>query len=176
MPGRNILIRQLCETYDRGERPSLTRGDNDVHSVASLLKCYLRELPEPLIPFAAYESVMRIITREKEVIGEENTVVKLNQILISGLLSPSSYNTLHYVCRFLAQVASHAEINKMTAVNLATVFVQSFIRPELDDPNLMLATSMQRTVAAQVSMYVYPALYKGKYLYVKIPITKCCLF
>jgi hypothetical protein len=137
--------------YDRGERPSLAGLDPDVHSVASLLKLYLRDLPEPLIPCSAYEKVMHLISREREEIGEEQAVVKLSEMLTYEILSPSIYNTMKYLCRFLADVASHSAVNKMNALNLATVFVQSFIRPELDDPSLMLATSTQRTVATQVS-------------------------
>lgn len=33
----------------------------DLHTVASLLKLYLRELPEPLVPFVYYDSFRRAI-------------------------------------------------------------------------------------------------------------------
>jgi Rho GTPase-activating protein 22/24/25 len=145
--------------YDRGERPSLTYDPigpdgviPDIHSVASLLKSYLRDLPQPLIPFAGYEKVMHLVSREREEIGEEQAVLKLSQMMTYEMLSPSTYNTMQYLCRFLADVASNSDANKMNALNLATVFVQSFIRPEVDDPNLMLATSAPRTVATQVSI------------------------
>ena len=36
------------------------KGVEDVHSVGSLLKLYLRELPEPLIPFTFYERYLAI--------------------------------------------------------------------------------------------------------------------
>lgn len=40
----------------------------DVHTVASLLKLYLRELPEPVIPFARYEdflSCAQLLTKDE---------------------------------------------------------------------------------------------------------------
>lgn len=40
----------------------------DVHTVASLLKLYLRELPEPVVPFARYEdflSCAQLLTKDE---------------------------------------------------------------------------------------------------------------
>lgn len=151
--------------YDRGIRPSfesglcvipgLDQGNNgialDVHSVASLLKSYLRELPEPLIPYSVYEDVMRVVTREREEEGEEVAVGHLCDIMTQTQSVPiHSYNTMQYVSRFLAVVAQHSDINKMTSANLATVFVQGFLQPEFVDADLMLATAMPRTIAMQV--------------------------
>lgn len=33
-------------------------SSTDVHTVASLLKLYLRELPEPLVPFSRYQEYL----------------------------------------------------------------------------------------------------------------------
>ena len=43
---------------------NLCLPDIDVHSVASLLKLYLRELPEPIVPRQFYEPVMKIVQRD----------------------------------------------------------------------------------------------------------------
>jgi len=141
--------------FDCGERPSLTANDPpdvvlDVHTVASLLKSYLRELPEPLVPYDIYEQVMKIVTREVPVIGEHSAAVKLGDLLACRL-TQANYNTMQYVCQFLADVALCADDNKMNVTNLATVFAQCFLCPDVDgDPGLMLATSANRTQAVQV--------------------------
>jgi len=87
---------------------------------------------------------------EVPVVGERRAAAKLGDLLASHL-SPANYNTLHYVCQFLADVADCSDDNKMNATNLATVFAQCFVRPDAgDDPGLMLATQANRTKAAEV--------------------------
>ena len=46
----------------------LAGSTTDVHTVASLLKLYLRELPEPVVPFARYEdflSCAQLLTKDE---------------------------------------------------------------------------------------------------------------
>uniref|UniRef100_A0A8D0HHG4 Rho GTPase activating protein 22 n=1 Tax=Sphenodon punctatus TaxID=8508 RepID=A0A8D0HHG4_SPHPU len=57
MPGQANLVKELQDSFDCGEKP-LFDSNTDVHTVASLLKLYLRELPEPVIPFAKYEDFL----------------------------------------------------------------------------------------------------------------------
>ncbi|XP_062518959.1 rho GTPase-activating protein 24-like [Corticium candelabrum] len=54
LPGNQVKVQGLKELFDKGEHPDLQSCD-EVHSVASLLKLYLRELPEPLIPFEYFD-------------------------------------------------------------------------------------------------------------------------
>lgn len=47
----------------------LTCSNTDVHTVASLLKLYLRELPEPVIPFSKYEDFLtcaQLLAKDEE--------------------------------------------------------------------------------------------------------------
>lgn len=46
-----------------------TCSNTDVHTVASLLKLYLRELPEPVIPFCKYEDFLtcaQLLAKDEE--------------------------------------------------------------------------------------------------------------
>lgn len=46
-------------------------SNTDVHTVASLLKLYLRELPEPVVPYAKYEdflSCAKLLSKEEEAV------------------------------------------------------------------------------------------------------------
>lgn len=47
----------------------LCYSNTDVHTVASLLKLYLRELPEPVIPFSKYEDFLncaQLLSKDEE--------------------------------------------------------------------------------------------------------------
>ncbi|KAJ7996445.1 hypothetical protein DPEC_G00237150 [Dallia pectoralis] len=54
--GQATLVKELQNAFDAGEKPSF--DSTDVHTVASLLKLYLRELPEPLVPFSRYQDLL----------------------------------------------------------------------------------------------------------------------
>ncbi|ESO85804.1 hypothetical protein LOTGIDRAFT_130385, partial [Lottia gigantea] len=60
LPGRTVLIRELKEKFDSADRVSLESLEVDVHTVASLLKHYLRELPESIVPCEFYQKFMNI--------------------------------------------------------------------------------------------------------------------
>jgi len=145
LPGRVSVVRKLCEAFDMGgSRPSL--DDVDVHSVASLLKSYLCDLPQPVIPVAHYDSVMHIVTRERP-LDPEAAISAMSDAIQQ--LPHANYNLLHYLCDFLHNVARCSEINQMTASNLATVFSPCFIKPEIDDPALLAGTAVNRATAVQ---------------------------
>jgi len=150
------VVRQLREAFDIGSRPLL--DDVDVHSVASLLKSYLCDLPQPVIPIAHYDRVMHIVTRERP-LDVEAAVVALADAIQQ--LPHANYNLLCYLCKFLHSVSQCREVNRMTAANLATVFSPCFIKPEIDDPALLAGTAVNRTTAVQDLIehfsFIFPA-------------------
>ncbi|XP_051530159.1 rho GTPase-activating protein 22 [Myxocyprinus asiaticus] len=138
MPGQANLVKDLQEAFDCGEKPQFD-SNTDVHTVASLLKLYLRELPEPVIPFCKYEDFLtcaQLLARdEEEGIQEIGKLVKT--------LPAANYNLLKYICKFLDEVQSHSNENKMGVQNLATVFGPNILRPKMEDPvAIMEGTSL----------------------------------
>ncbi|XP_029312088.1 rho GTPase-activating protein 22 isoform X2 [Cottoperca gobio] len=138
MPGQANLVKELQEAFDCGDKP-LFDSNTDVHTVASLLKLYLRELPEPVIPFSKYEDFLtcaQLLAKD-----EEEGVQELGRQV--NTLPLPNYNLLTYICKFLDEVQSHCGENKMGVQNLATVFGPNILRPKMEDPvTIMEGTSL----------------------------------
>ncbi|XP_044160078.1 rho GTPase-activating protein 24 isoform X1 [Bufo gargarizans] len=145
LPGQANLVKELQDSFDCGEKPSFD-SNTDVHTVASLLKLYLRELPEPVIPYSKYEDFLSCAKQlSKE---EESGVAELVKQVKS--IPTVNYNLLKYICRFLDEVQSYSGVNKMSVQNLATVFGPNILRPKVEDP----MTIMEGTVVVQQLMAV----------------------
>ncbi|NWU87102.1 RHG25 protein, partial [Onychorhynchus coronatus] len=145
LPGQDNLVKQLRDAFDAGERPSFDR-DTDVHTVASLFKLYLRELPEPVVPWTQYEDFLLCgqALDADETKGHQELLKQLS------LLPRDNYNLLSYICRFLHEIQLNSNVNKMSVENLATVIGVNLIRPKVEDP----ATIMRGTPRVQKVMTV----------------------
>ncbi|KTG31113.1 hypothetical protein cypCar_00040810 [Cyprinus carpio] len=152
MPGQANLVKELQEAFDCGDKPQFD-SNTDVHTVASLLKLYLRELPEPVVPFCKYEDFLtcaQLLAKDEE---EHETFGGCNDFMFpQGIqeleklvttLPAANYNLLKYICKFLDEVQSHSSENKMGVQNLATVFGPNILRPNMEDPvAIMEGTSL----------------------------------
>ncbi|KTF78425.1 hypothetical protein cypCar_00034597 [Cyprinus carpio] len=133
------------------------RNNTDVHTVASLLKLYLRELPEPVIPFNKYEDFLtcaQLLLKDEEV-GLSELVKQVNT------LPQANYNLLKYICKFLDEVQSHSNENKMSVQNLATVFGPNILRPKIEDPVSMMEGTSQVQHLMTVLISEHERLYVG---------------
>ncbi|XP_037402063.1 rho GTPase-activating protein 24 isoform X2 [Pygocentrus nattereri] len=131
-PGQATLVKELQEAFDAGEKPSF--DSTDVHTVASLLKLYLRELPEPLVPFCRYQEFL--MCGKKIPSDREQGLLELRNLLHE--LPVANFNLLKYICQFLNEVQSYSSTNKMSIQNLATVFGPNILRPKAEDPESII--------------------------------------
>uniref|UniRef100_A0A8C1URZ7 Rho GTPase-activating protein 24 n=1 Tax=Cyprinus carpio TaxID=7962 RepID=A0A8C1URZ7_CYPCA len=156
MPGQANLVKELQDAFDCGDKP-LFDSNTDVHTVASLLKLYLRELPEPVIPFNKYEDFLtcaQLLLKDEEV-GLSELVNQVNT------LPQANYNLLKYICKFLDEVQSHSNENKMSVQNLATVFGPNILRPKVEDPVSMMEGTSQVQHLMTVLISEHERLYAG---------------
>ena len=88
----------------------------DVPSAISLLRFFLQELPEPVIPGSLHIHLLQL---SQDYNNEDEFGRKLRFLLQQ--LPPVNYSLLKFLCRFLANVASHHE-EIWSANSLAAVF------------------------------------------------------
>ncbi|KAK3573268.1 hypothetical protein QTP86_019230 [Hemibagrus guttatus] len=108
-------VESLKQRLDRGEEVDL-KQEAEVCMVASLLKLYLRELPEGLVHSSIHNTLIQLYNESKEDEFCKNT----QDLLLK--LPCVHYSVLSYLCHFLTQVEQQQCHNRMTAFNLATVF------------------------------------------------------
>ncbi|KAM4661060.1 rho GTPase-activating protein 36 isoform 2-T3 [Amazona ochrocephala] len=143
-------VQQLREEFDRGLDVFLDEHQS-VHDVAALLKEFLRDMPDPLIPRELYSAFLSTASMAGP--------AQLGALqLLLFLLPPAHSDTLLRLLRFLAEVARHApgsrrpdgrEIpgNKMTVSNLATIFGPNILRKERPGEKDAAAVSYEDSAA-----------------------------
>lgn len=130
-------VRQLREEFDRGGQITLTM-DTGVHDVATLLKEFFRDLPEPLIPKDIQPALLAI----HKIPNAQEKLLCLQRIM--QLLPLINRDTMYVLLQFLGLVAENAEDkketdgtvnsgNKMDTTNLATLFAPNLLHTFADD-------------------------------------------
>nr|XP_002745642.1 protein FAM13A isoform X1 [Callithrix jacchus]XP_017825911.1 protein FAM13A isoform X1 [Callithrix jacchus] len=113
--GNVKVVEQLRLKFESGVPVELGR-DGDVCSAASLLKLFLRELPDSLITSALQPRFIQLFHDGR------NDVQKSSLRDLIKELPDTHYCLLKYLCQFLTKVAKHHVQNRMNVHNLATVF------------------------------------------------------
>ncbi|XP_021961038.1 active breakpoint cluster region-related protein isoform X2 [Folsomia candida] len=95
----------------------------DVNSVASLLKTYLRELPEALFTDDLYPKFFDAFS-----LGDDE--IKSSELMqIFDQLPPLNQHIIMYLLDHMTRINQHEKHNKMSINNLATVFGPTLLRP-----------------------------------------------
>ncbi|XP_044633981.2 LOW QUALITY PROTEIN: rho GTPase-activating protein 8 [Equus asinus] len=114
-------VREVQRLYNQG-KPVDFDDYGDIHIPAAILKTFLRELPQPLLTFEAYEQILGITSVESSL-----RVTRCRQILQS--LPEHNYAVLSYLIGFLHEVSQESIFNKMNSSRLACVFGLNLIWP-----------------------------------------------
>ncbi|XP_054457642.1 rho GTPase-activating protein 36 isoform X2 [Anoplopoma fimbria] len=126
-------VRQLLEDFDRGVDVQLDE-EHSVHDVAALLKEFLRDIPDPLLPRELYPAFLHA-----NLLRGADQLQYLQHLLY--LLPPCNCDTLLRLLSLLHTVQSYAQDsvgtndeeipgNKMTAANLAVIFGPNLLQKE----------------------------------------------
>ncbi|KAK5861072.1 hypothetical protein PBY51_022493 [Eleginops maclovinus] len=166
-------VRQLRKEFDQGWEVHLGE-EHSVHVVAALLKEFLRDMPDPLLTRELYTAFINTMLLD---CSEQKSAIQL----LMFLLPPCNSDTLQRLLCLLSTVAAHAERqrdndgkeipgNKMTSLNLATIFgpnllhkqknsdkefaVQSFARAE---ESTAIISVVQKMINTYETLFMVPA-------------------
>ncbi|XP_033835218.2 rho GTPase-activating protein 19-like isoform X1 [Periophthalmus magnuspinnatus] len=136
VPGHSLRQAALREMLNTGAEIDLETGDFHPNDAATLLKAFLGELPEPLLTHRHYLAHLKIgeLTRFDEQGNKTTTPDKERQIeafqLLFMLLPPANRSLLKLLLDLLYHTARNQHVNKMSAINLATMFAPHIIWPK----------------------------------------------
>ncbi|XP_057313070.1 rho GTPase-activating protein 24-like [Hydractinia symbiolongicarpus] len=148
VPGAKDDVEMLKNSFNKGETITLKEGEYKVHIVASVLKQYIGDLPDPVIPSENYDQFIAVGGLYKE--DNKAAISKFRNLL--KIIPKEHLNLLKYLSRFLFELQTYEKTTKMTIVNLALVFGPNILRPQGDDPDFLLKSlgDVNRTTMAIV--------------------------
>jgi len=129
LSGRQAKVQQLKKKFDKSKNNNtaiLDDPDIQVNDLASLVKLYFRELPNPLLTFALYDEFIettKIQDQAEKIRATRSTIDKLPE---------GNKNTLQFILVHLKKVSEFSSENRMGVSNLAIVFAPGLIRAEAE--------------------------------------------
>lgn len=118
----------------------------DPHVPATIMKQFFRELPEPLLQFANYDVLIELGNRKIPIEQKKDLIFAR----LKETLPPLNMGVLLYLLGFLNRVNRMSDINKMGLSNIATVFGPNLLRPEEDNPLLLLKDTQPLNEVIQI--------------------------
>jgi hypothetical protein len=142
LSGATSVVDEISRRFAAGEPLALDSFKAlDAHDVASALKRWFRELPEPICTFELYDA---FIAATELVLAKKTSAASIDVLRSAlGALPPGCLATLRALFKLLTLVAQNAARNKMTPSNLAIVFAPGLLRTNTNDP-LVSMMGMQR--------------------------------
>ncbi|EER45653.1 rho GTPase activator [Histoplasma capsulatum H143] len=148
LSGSAKRIKDLQEAFDSPDRfgKGLDWTGYTVHDAANILRRYLNQLPEPIIPLDFYERFRDPLRKYQSQTAEDKNTTSSNeeelfdhakavttyQQLIKEL-PPLNRQLLLYILDLLTVFASKSEVNRMTAANLAAIFQPGLLSHPVHD-------------------------------------------
>ncbi|KRX14886.1 Minor histocompatibility protein HA-1 [Trichinella nelsoni] len=153
-------IEQICEKFERQKVELSTVLPTNI---ASIIKLYLRQLPEPLLTHELYHNFVELANKYPEMKSTEQLSISLNIITdlkrICNMLPSANYRTLKLLCLHLNRVSWFEMENQMSPTNLGIVFGPSllWIDEGLSGTSLksLLDAPLQTRVAELLIKYAY---------------------
>ncbi|KAK3561926.1 hypothetical protein QTP86_019048 [Hemibagrus guttatus] len=167
--GVKTRVEKLCQAFENGKE-LVELSQSSPHDISNVLKLYLRQLPEPIMPFRLYNSLMGLAKESLALVGPEGPeagkgpdlvdlgpetdpellklVHRLKELLTE--LPKANMTTLRYIARHLRRIAELEVDNKMSPSNLGIVFGPSMMRPRPSGATVSLSSLVDYPYQARI--------------------------
>ncbi|ERS97799.1 RhoGAP group protein [Sporothrix schenckii 1099-18] len=122
--GGNSQVKAIQEGFEKQEDYDISDPGLDITAVTSVLKQYFRKLPNPLLTFEVYDSVLESIN----IVDTTERCAHLRRTF--NTLPPKHRDCLEFLMFHLARVANRERENLMPPKNLAVVFAPTILHTE----------------------------------------------
>lgn len=169
VPGNSVRQQTLRDLLNSGTDVDLGSGGFHPNDVATLLKAFLGELPEPLLTHRQFHAHLKIadMTRfdqqgNKTLVPDKERQIEALQLLLM-LLPPANRSLLKLLLELLYHTAKQQDKNKMSAFNLALMFAPHVLWPrymtagDLKDNLKKLNNSMAFLIRHSQKLFRAPA-------------------
>ncbi|XP_070636691.1 rho GTPase-activating protein 19 isoform X2 [Bos indicus] len=136
VPGNSVRQQILRDALNNGTDIDLESGEFHSNDVATLLKMFLGELPEPLLTHKHFHAHLKIADLmqfddkgNKTSVPDKERQIEALQLLFL-ILPPPNRNLLKLLLDLLYQTAKKQDKNKMSAYNLALMFAPHVLWPK----------------------------------------------
>lgn len=130
LSGSQVVVNDICTKYEYGRCEDINQTNGI--TLACVLKAYFRNSvkTDPIIPFCIYNTLMQQVTET----DEEKLAQHIQKVLFETENLPiDKILILAYLMEYLKEVSLNAEVNKMSAANLAICFAPNLLKSP--DPN-----------------------------------------
>ncbi|NXO96331.1 HMHA1 protein, partial [Certhia brachydactyla] len=180
--GVKTRVEKLCQAFENGKE-LVELSQASPHDISNVLKLYLRQLPEPLMPFRLYNELMGLAKESLQGCeakgrsgkgGPElvdrgadtdqvvlSLVLKLRELLKE--LPCENMATLQYLLQHLRRIMEVEQDNKMTSGNLGIVFGPTLMRPRPTDATISLSSLVDYPHQARIIealIIFYPTIFE----------------
>ncbi|NWT04700.1 HMHA1 protein, partial [Mionectes macconnelli] len=179
--GVKTRVEKLCQAFENGKE-LVELSQASPHDISNVLKLYLRQLPEPLMPFRLYNQLMGLAKESLQ--GEAkgrggkggpelvdrgadtdrvvlSLVLRLRELLKE--LPCENMATLQYLLQHLRRIMEVEQDNKMTSGNLGIVFGPTLMRPRPTDATISLSSLVDYPHQARIIealIIFYPTIFE----------------
>ncbi|XP_019752580.1 minor histocompatibility protein HA-1 isoform X3 [Hippocampus comes] len=187
--GVKTRVEKLCQAFENGKE-LVELSQCSPHDISNVLKLYLRQLPEPILPFHIYNNLVGLAKESVQAdaepdepggppaVGRGAQLVDLGPetepetlVLVDKLrellkeLPKANMATLRYLIRHLRRITELEEENKMSPNNLGIVFGPSLMRPRPTGATISLSSLVDYPHQARVVealIVFYASIFQSK--------------